>query len=73
MAKRLIDSKVSLTAYERGRIKGKMMVWLAIKEHQFDKTSCVEQLGNKNYHVVPNRSPDFVFSITIEPICNGPK
>lgn len=67
--KMIVDSKVSLVAYERFINEEDDLLRAAhLKEHVASIKRHVEQLGDKNYHTVLNESPDFVLLfIPIEP------
>lgn len=68
--KMIVDSKVSLTAYERYiNEESDEQKSLFLKEHVNSLKRHVEQLGNKNYqHLYEMESPDFVLLfIPIEP------
>lgn len=68
--KMIVDSKVSLTAYEKYINEEDDLLKIAyLKEHVSSIKRHVEQLGNKNYHdLYQIESPDFVLLfIPIEP------
>ena len=68
--KMIVDSKVSLTAYEKYiNEEDDTLKTSYLKEHVFSIRRHVEQLGNKNYHdLYQIESPDFVLLfIPIEP------
>lgn len=68
--KMIIDSKVSLTAYEKHvNEEDDLLKIVYLKEHVLSIKRHVEQLGNKNYHdLYQIESPDFVLLfIPIEP------
>ena len=68
--KMIVDSKVSLTAYEKYINEEDEILKLGyLKEHVLSIKRHVEQLGNKNYHdLYQIESPDFVLLfIPIEP------
>ena len=68
--KMIVDSKVSLTAYEKYTNEEDEILKLGyLKEHVLSIKRHVEQLGNKNYHdLYQIESPDFVLLfIPIEP------
>ena len=68
--KMIVDSKVSLTAYEKYINEDEEEQKSAfLKEHVYSLKRHVEQLGNKNYqHLYEMESPDFVLLfIPIEP------
>lgn len=67
--KMIIDSKVSLVAYEKYcNEEDEMLRAGMLKEHVQSIRRHVEQLGDKNYHSVLQQSPDFVLLfIPIEP------
>lgn len=67
--KMIIDSKVSLTAYEKYiNEESEENKNQYLKEHIFSLKKHIEQLSNKNYHELYQESPDFVLLfVPIEP------